>query len=100
MIRPNGKRVLVTIQDTPEVKLKGVIMPGVEKRITEAVIASVSDAVEDFNAGDKILVDRYSGQEISYLDQKYHLIKLDDILCVVDQNGQSPSEASAGSEEE
>jgi chaperonin GroES len=97
MIRPNGKRVLVTIADAPEVKLKGVIMPGVEKRITEAVIASVSDAVEDFNVGDVIMMDRYSGQEISYLDQKYLLVKLDDILCVV-QNGQSPNEANAGSD--
>ncbi|MES2409007.1 MAG: hypothetical protein V4509_01760 [Patescibacteria group bacterium] len=97
VLRPNGKRILATIEDTKEVKHNGIILPGVEKRIIEAKIIAVGDEIEDMNAGDVILIDRYSGQEINYRDQKYLMLKLDDILATIDQNGQSPMDASTGS---
>lgn len=93
-LRPIGDRILVKRLE-PEEKLKGgIILPDTAKKKQEqAEVIAVGTGKKDKNgalipipvkAGDIILMDKYSGQEVTLDDVEYVIVRADDLIAVVE----------------
>ena len=92
-IRPLGNRVLLRRLEE-EQKLKGgIIMPDSAKKKQEsAEVIAVGDGKKDKNGklipvtvqvGDIVLMDKYSGQEVTLNDEEFVIVRCDDLIAVV-----------------
>jgi len=94
-LKPLGNRVLVQRLE-PEEKMKGgIILPdsAKKKQETARVMAIGSGKRLDdgkilpvpVNLGDVILMDKYSGQEVTIDDEEYMILKADDIIAIIEE---------------
>lgn len=92
-IRPLGNRVLLRRLEQ-EQKLKGgIIMPDSAKKKQEsAEVIAVGAGKKDKNGalvpmpvkvGDIVMMDKYSGQEVTLNDEEFVIVRADDIIAVV-----------------
>jgi len=92
-IQPLGDRVLVkAIEDKEQVK-GGIIIPdSAKEKPQEAEVIALGTGKKDDNGkvipfevkvGDKVLVSKYGGTEVKIGDDKYSLLREDDILGVI-----------------
>ncbi len=94
ILKPLGFRVLAQKLDEEETSKGGIIIPdsAKKKQETAVVIAlghpkkteSGKEIPLPVKVGDKILMDKYSGQEITIDDQEYVIVKADDIIAIVE----------------
>jgi chaperonin GroES len=93
-LKPLGNRVLVQRLE-PEEKMKGgIILPDSAKKKQEtARVVSIGPGkrLEDgkmvpmpVNVGDVVLMDKYSGQEVTIDDEEYMILKADDIIAIIE----------------
>ncbi|HKY99567.1 MAG TPA: co-chaperone GroES [Rhabdochlamydiaceae bacterium] len=92
-IKPLGNRVLVKRLEQEETLKGGIILPDTAKKKQEAaeVISIGTGTINKegktlpvpVKTGDKILMDKYSGQEVSIDDEEYIIIKADDIIAII-----------------
>ncbi len=92
-LKPLGNRVVAQRQEPEEVLKGGIILPdsAKKKQETALVIAVGSGKVTQdgktlpmsVNVGDKILMDKYSGQEVTIEDEEYVIVKEDDIVAII-----------------
>lgn len=93
-LKPLGNRVLAQRLEAQEVMKGGIILPdsakkkqetakvvavGPGKRLDDGKVLPVSVKV-----GDLILMDKYSGQEVSLNDEEYMIVKADDIIAIIE----------------
>ncbi len=93
-LKPLGYRVLAKRLEAEETTKGGIILPesAKQKQETAEVIAIGSGKVTKdgktieipVSIGDKILIDKYSGQEVTYEDKEYIIVKADDIIAIVE----------------
>lgn len=92
-IRPLGNRVLLRRLEQ-EQKLKGgIIMPDSAKKKQEsAEVIAVGAGKKDKNGalmpmpvqvGDIVMMDKYSGQEVTLNDEEFVIVRAEDIIAVV-----------------
>lgn len=92
-IRPLGNRVLLRRLEQ-EQKLKGgIIMPDSAKKKQEsAEVIAVGAGKKDKNGalvpmpvqvGDIVMMDKYSGQEVTLNDEEFVIVRADDIIAIV-----------------
>jgi len=92
-LKPVGARVLVKRLD-PEEKMKGgIILPDTAKKKQEtAVVIALGTGKKDkagnilpfpVAVGDKVLMDKYSGQEVMIDGEELVILSSDDIIAVV-----------------
>jgi chaperonin GroES len=99
-VRPLGDRVLIRKIETKERMYGSLYIPQSANEIDTAWIAEViavgrgrhteeGDLIEitDIKAGDKIVIAKYMGTELKLNDEKYYVVRADDILGVVDETG-------------
>ncbi len=92
-IKPLGDRVLVQqIVEKEQVK-GGIIIPDAAKEKSQEaeVVALGSGKTEDgknvafeVKVGDKVLISKYGGTEVKSGDEKYTLLRQDDILAIIE----------------
>lgn len=92
-IKPLGNRVLVERIKKEETTKGGIILPDSAKQKQESakVIAvgtgaKTKDGKElpiPVAVGDTILLDKYSGQEVTLDDEEYVIVQADDIIAIV-----------------
>jgi chaperonin GroES len=93
-LKPLGNRVLVKRLE-PEEKMKGgIILPDTAKKKQEtATVVAIGTGKKDKNGkpipfpvavGDKILMEKYSGQEITIDGEELIILRADDIIAVVE----------------
>ncbi len=92
-IRPLGNRVLLRRLEQEEKLKGGIIMPDTAKKKQEsAEVVAVGSGKKDKNGqlipvpvqvGDVVLMDKYSGQEVTIEDEEYVIVRSDDIIAVV-----------------
>lgn len=92
-LKPLGSRVLAKRLDQEEKLKGGIILPdsAKKKQETAVVIAVGPGAVNKegqlqpmpVQVGDKILMDKYSGQEVSLNDEDFVIVKAEDIVAIV-----------------
>jgi chaperonin GroES len=94
-IQPLGNRVLVQRLE-PEEKMKGgIILPDSAKKKQESarvMAVGPGKKLEDGKTvpmpvaiGDVILMDKYSGQEVTIDDEEYMILKADDIIAIIEE---------------
>jgi chaperonin GroES len=93
-LKPLGNRVLVKRLE-PEEKMKGgIILPDTAKKKQEtATVVAIGTGKKDksgkaipfpVNVGDKILMEKYSGQEITIDSEELVILRADDIIAIVE----------------
>jgi chaperonin GroES len=92
-LKPLGNRVLAQRLQQEETLKGGIILPDSAKKKQEtAKVIAVGPGIENkegkmilppINVGDTILMDKYSGQEVTIDDEEYVIVKADDIIAIV-----------------
>jgi chaperonin GroES len=92
-LKPLGNRVLVKRAEEKETLKGGIILPDTAKKKQETaqVIAvgsgtSTSDGKIlpiPVQVGDTILMDKYSGQEVTIDDEEFVILRADDIVAII-----------------
>jgi chaperonin GroES len=93
-LRPLGNRVLVRRLEPEETLKGGIILPDTAKKKQEqAEVLAVGPGKKDKSGkecampvkpGDKILMDKYSGQEIKLDDEELIILRADDIIAIIE----------------
>lgn len=93
-VKPLGDRVVVKPAEEKEVKKGGIIIPETAKeKPQEGVIVAVGNGKLDDSGkritlevkkGDKVLYSKYGGTEVNIDDEKYLIMREDDILGVIE----------------
>lgn len=92
-VKPIGDRVLVKALEAIEKTKGGIILPGTaQEKPQEGEVVAVGKGklLEDgtvkpleVKVGDKVLYAKYSGTEVSVKDEKFLILKEEDILAIV-----------------
>ncbi len=94
-LQPLGNRILVR-RLAAEEKLKGgIILPDTAKKKQEqAEVVALGSGKKDKDGtlipmpvkiGDIILMEKYSGQEVTLEDEEFVILRADDIIAIVEQ---------------
>ena len=90
---PLGDRVVLKQLEAEQTTKSGIVLPGQEKEKPQQaeVIAvgpgGVVDGKEikmEVKAGDKVIYSKYAGTEVKLEDEKFIIVKLNDILAVIE----------------
>ncbi len=94
-LKPLGNRVLVQRLEQQETLKGGIILPDSAKKKQETarvVAVGPGKKLDDgkiipvpVKLGDVILMDKYSGQEVSIDDEEYMILKADDIIAIIEE---------------
>lgn len=94
-IQPIGDRVLVKmVEDVEQIK-GGIIIPdSAKEKPQEAEVIALGTGKTDkegreiqfqVKAGDRVLISKYAGTEVKFGDEKYTLLREDDILGIINR---------------
>ena len=93
-LRPLGDRLLVQRMEQEETLKGGIILPDSAKKKQEiaVVVAVGSGKTTDegktlpmpVKVGDKVLMDKYSGQEVTVEDEEYVVLRADDVIATIE----------------
>jgi chaperonin GroES len=79
--KPLMDRVLAELLDKEQKTESGIIIPDTAKeKPQEAIVVEVGDDVELVAKGDRIVFEKYAGNEIKIDDKEYVILKEDEIL--------------------
>lgn len=94
-LQPLGNRVLVKRLEQEETLKGGIILPDTAKKKQEIAIViaigkgKISEEGKTLpmpvKVGDKILMDKYSGQEVTIDQEEYVVLKSDDIIAIIEE---------------
>ena len=88
-IKPIGDRLIVTPIKEEEITKSGIILPesSQEKR-AEGIIASIGNGEKihrlGLAAGQRVIYNRYGGEDIKYDNQDMKILSHDDVLAVIE----------------
>ena len=94
-IQPLGDRVLVKQVEEKEQVKGGIIIPdSAKEKSQEAQVVAIGSGRLDSNGkrlpfevkvGDNVLISKYGGTEITFGDEKYTLLREDDIVALLNK---------------
>jgi chaperonin GroES len=94
-LKPLGNRVLVRRLEAEESTKGGIILPDTAKKKQEIVeVIAVgpgkktpegNEIVPAVSVGQSILIDKYSGQEVTINDEEMVVVRGDDIIAIVER---------------
>ena len=94
-LKPLGDRVLVKRLEAEETLKGGIILPDTAKKKQEtAEVVAVGTGKKDkdgnlvpvpVKVGDLILMEKYSGQDVTLSDEDYVIVRGDDIIAIVEK---------------
>ncbi|MBQ3074714.1 MAG: co-chaperone GroES [Clostridia bacterium] len=93
MLKPLNDRVVLKMVEAQETTASGIILAGAAKEKPEVaeVVAVGPGGVVDGNkiemtvsVGDKVIMSKYAGTEVKYQGQEYVIVRMGDILAIVD----------------
>lgn len=88
-IKPLMDRVVIKMVEAEETTKSGIILAGSAKekpQVAEVVAVGPGkkDVTMSVKVGDKVLMSKYSGTEVKIDGQEYTILKMEDILAVVE----------------
>ena len=91
-LRPLGERVVIKKVEAEEKTKSGIVLPGSAKeqpQIAEVVAIGLDITNDDkkkdqIKVGDKVIISQYAGTEVKLENQEFTVLKLEDILAVVE----------------
>ena len=93
MLKPLNDRVVLKMVEAQETTSSGIILAGAAKEKPEVaeVVAVGPGGMVDGNkvemnvqVGDKVIMSKYSGTEVKYQGTEYVIVRVGDILAIVD----------------
>ncbi len=89
-IKPLQDRVVIKMLEAEETTKGGIILSAASKekpQIAEviAVGPGKDDVKMEVKIGDKVLTSKYSGTEVKIDEEEYTILKMEDILGIVEQ---------------
>ena len=94
-LNPLGNRVLVRRLEAEEKLKGGIILPDTAKKKQEqAEVVALGSGKKDKNGvlipmpvqvGDIILMEKYSGQEVTLEDEEFVILRADDIIAIIEK---------------
>jgi chaperonin GroES len=94
-LKPLGNRVLAQRLEAQETMKGGIILPDSAKKKQETakvVAVGPGTTLDDgkilpvaVKVGDVILMDKYSGQEVTLNDEEFMILKADDIIAIIEE---------------
>lgn len=92
-LRPLGSRVVAQRLEQEETLKGGIILPDTAKKKQETakvVAVGPGQTTKDgkllpmpVSIGDVILMDKYSGQEVTIDDEEYVIVKAEDVIAII-----------------
>lgn len=93
-LKPLGNRILVKRLESEEKMKGGIILPDTAKKKQEtATVIAIGTGKKDkagapipfpVKVGDKILMEKYSGQEVTLDGEELIILRADDIIAIVE----------------
>ena len=92
-LKPIGERIVIKMIEEAEAKTSsGIVLPNSAKEKPEvAEVIAVSDKILNdddtkgiIKVGDKVVYSKYAGTEVTLKDEEYIVVKLDDVLAIVE----------------
>ncbi len=88
-IKPLMDRVVIKMVEAEETTKSGIILAGAAKekpQIAEVVAVGEgkADVKMSVKVGDKVLMSKYSGTDVKVDGQEYTILKMEDILAIVE----------------
>lgn len=88
-IKPLMDRVVIKMTEAEETTASGIILAGSAKekpQVAEVVaVGPGKEGIEmQVKVGDKVLVSKYSGTDVKVDGQEYTILKMEDVLAVVE----------------
>jgi len=88
-----GTRIAVKVRILAPVSEGGIFLPpSAQKKQLEADVVYVGDEVENIKTGDHVIVDLYSGTEITVNGETLTILDEDNILAVVEDEDDGKDE--------
>jgi chaperonin GroES len=94
-VKPLGDRVLLKRTEADEEVRGGIIIPDTAKeKPQEAEVVAVGDGKLDDNGkrlpmtvtkGDRVLIGKYTGQDIKINDEEHTIVREDEILAIIEK---------------
>ncbi len=94
-LKPLGNRILAQRLEAEETLKGGIILPDSAKKKQEtARVLAVGEGKRDadgklipveIKVSDLILIEKYSGQEVTLDDEEYFIVKADEIIAIVEE---------------
>ncbi len=94
-LRPLGNRVLMRRLDAEETLKGGLILPdNAKKKQEQAEVVAIGTGKKDkdghiipitVKVGDIVLMDKYSGQEVTINDEEYVIVRADDLIAIIEK---------------
>lgn len=94
-LRPLGNRILVRRLDAEETLKGGIILPDAAKKKQEqAEVVAIGTGKKDKNGqlipipvkqGDVVLIEKYSGQEVTLNDEDFVIVRADDLIAIIEK---------------
>lgn len=94
-LRPLGNRILVRRLDAEETLKGGIILPdSAKKKQEQAEVVAIGTGKKDKNgqlipipvkAGDVVLIEKYSGQEVNLNDEEFVIVRADDLIAIIEK---------------
>ena len=89
---PLGERVVIRKLEKEETTASGIVLPSsAQEKPQYAQVVAISDKVEkddelkgSIKVGDHVIYSKYAGTDVKLDDEQYIVIKLEDILAVVE----------------
>ncbi|MBA3237926.1 MAG: co-chaperone GroES [Parachlamydiaceae bacterium] len=92
---PLGNRVLVSRLEAEEKLKGGIVLPdSAKKKQEQAKVIAIGTGKKDKNGnlipipvklGDIILMEKYSGQDVTVSNEEFVIIKADDIMAIIEK---------------
>lgn len=93
-LRPLGNRVIVRRLESEEKLRGGILLPeNAKKKQEQAEVIAVGPGKRDksgnitpvpVKVGDVVLMEKYSGQDVTLDDQEYVIVKADELIAIVE----------------
>lgn len=85
MLKPLGENIVLKMIEAEETTKSGILLATNNKEKSQiGEVVAVGDKEEKIKVKDKVVVNKYAGTSIEYLDVEYYIFNNKDILAIVE----------------
>ncbi|MDD4066386.1 MAG: co-chaperone GroES [Clostridia bacterium] len=85
MLKPLGENIVLKMIEAEETTKSGILLATNNKEKSQiGEVVAIGDKEEKIKVKDKVVVNKYAGTSIEYLDVEYYIFNSKDILAIVE----------------
>ena len=82
-LKPTADNIVLKQNEAEETTASGIILAAAKEKPAIYEVMSAGPDVKDIKVGDKVVVGKFTGNEIKLDGVEYKFVKLEDVLAVV-----------------